>query len=285
MIFTAERLQTLIGLSWKAYLNPETRFYPVFASLEDLRDTFAKANEKGMIMYLEDKEEMGVLCLSAEVESHYLQANGGIIALKDFERVAVEFEKRLIQNFTGFSFFTGYPSSNQRAIHFLESHGYRCFDRMLRYEASCSAVSLKSDGAKFHRLSEGFYARFMEFHHRLNSQMYWNAERIIDHRQEWIVMVNDEAEQYRSSGARLYEDGDQLMAEIYFVNDGPDEYASIDALLVELQRCSVSSVLFLIDAEATQCAEYCASLGFVLKDDYQGYMKVIGEVQVDEKQR
>ena len=106
------------------------------------------------------------------------------------ENALSEFIDHLQLKFDGFTLYLGFSETNTVAIDFLRSQGFMLFDKAHNNVIFLSTWSISSknneDIVEIH--SEN-YAMFRKLHDSQQDDMYWNADRIFDNLDDWVILV------------------------------------------------------------------------------------------------
>lgn len=176
-------IEEVAKFSWKTFSDKNSSSFPKYKSYEEMYSRFLKTvlhPDEKLLAYYEDTELIGSLNLFVDKETNYLQANGGIFAKRDFNKVCDRFIKYLKNNYSGYKMYFGYPVENEKAISFLEGIKAKPVD------ASITMNLEKDDFIKIGSfdevipLEEKYYKDYETFHDKHNPNIWWNSERIFE---------------------------------------------------------------------------------------------------------
>lgn len=173
----------------------------------------------------------GVLALCVEPEEKYLEAVGGVFAHKDYQSVAREFYEYLKRNYGGYQFDAAYPEENKHAIDFMKSIGAKvlAFEYELRLHKNNFKEQLQA--AYITEIDEKHYNSFTKIHNRLNPDVYWTGERLLNTLNKFDIFIA--AENNEVAGAVVTSHFSKKVEEIYFieVEEASRNHGYVTALL------------------------------------------------------
>ncbi|MCM1065898.1 MAG: hypothetical protein NC420_15805 [Eubacterium sp.] len=176
-------------------LDPSRSGYPTYGDGIKTKEMFFERAEKafsreteeillfeyegaveGWIHYYSLPEDNYLSTVSFNIDSHTE------IALQEFLDFAQE-------QFKGYDLFLGYSKDNRAAINFLSNSGFECIEEDYNNTAFLDHYEPVAVTDSVVRVTKENYGHFRNLHSHVESEMYWNSERIYADIDNWIILA------------------------------------------------------------------------------------------------
>lgn len=275
-----------IGFAYELSLNPAKTSYPAYFDgvktkeefVESARASFTCPDEE-ILLYLENGEAEGwIHCYTIPKERYVGQVScsfrHGASAALD------EYAAYLAERYPGYDWEMSFPAANREVLDWLErTPGFQFLENSRHYQLLFDQYTPLPESPGIERITEENFEKFRKIHRTIDSNMYWNTQRILDDLPRWDLYVAEEdgaageiASVYQGSGcyhpfAIAFSDGAfhenlcrRLLARA--MNDGKAKGA-------------VYLPFFVDPAQERELDRMMPELGFQLIGEYTAYRKKI----------
>lgn len=188
-----------IDFAYALALQPEKTSYPAYFDgiktkeeyVENARDAFSQPNEE-ILLYLENGEVEGwIHCYTIPKENYVGQVScsfrSGASAALD------EYAAWLAERYPGYDWEMGFPAANREVLDWLEhTPGFQWLERSYHYQLLFEQYTPLPEEPGLERITEENFDKFRAIHQTIDSDMYWNARRILDDLPRWDLYVAEE---------------------------------------------------------------------------------------------
>ena len=141
-----------------------------------------------------------------------------------------EFLAYLAERFHGYALYLGFPAENAAAVRYLAAHGFECIENDYNNTAFLDRLDRLPENETIVRIGEENYQSFQALHCQIESDMYWNSERIRNDLEHWVILVKQA--DGKPLGAAYYKELHDGWFELFGIDLDRDIYDS--ALFKEL---------------------------------------------------
>ena len=183
--------------AWELAQDPTKSAYHTYCdrikTREDFMERRLKAFERDteeMLLFEFEGKVQGIIHYYWLPEDHYLQAicfNTSVSA----EQALEEFLAWIGGCFQGYDVYMGFPAENQAAVTWLAGHGFECVQDACNNTAFPDQLPASAVSSGIVRITRENYDLFRALH--TEEDVYWTAERILEHLDEWIILVKKDA--------------------------------------------------------------------------------------------
>lgn len=253
-------------------LNITRSAYPTYADgiktkedfINNSLKSFSSPNDK-ILLYSENNKILGWIHYYYLAEDKYV----GLCAFnteKNTKQALKEFENYCKLRYRGYTLYMGFPCKNFEAISYFKENGYILlessyphifnFDRYKPFICSENIIKITVDN----------YSLFKKLHQEIESDMYWNSERILNSFEKWRIYYYDNG---IKRGAIYFTDNE--LPEI-FGTDFSDNKPDLDVLRELVKKCmnvcasSGADYLYYFSSDTER--EILAKLGFECLSEY-----------------
>lgn len=196
---TVEDINKYGEFAYGLALNPAKSCYPTYCDGIKTKADFLSAAE-----YALSKETSEVLLFSIDgnvegwisyywiPEDKYLQLDGFNIN-HGTEQALKELIDLIEARFHSYTAYFGYPRDNRDAINFLTEHGFRCIEQDWNHSFYFDGYEPKEYRTCVEKIFRQNFDKFRSVYHA-NSETYWNADRIFETIDDWIIFVYNQAD-------------------------------------------------------------------------------------------
>lgn len=276
---TAEEAEKYIDFAYELALDPTRSGYPTYTDgikpKEDFIDSCRRGltrDDRRVLLYLEEGTVSGWILFC--FEDGYLESNMFNIA-GSIPKALAEFTAYCTEHFPGCKLCMGFPGDNKDAIGYLSQNGWSCEEQSYNNVLFFKNYEPHPESANVVIVTRENYSDFRNIHERVQGDMYWNADRLYDAIDEWIIYLY--RENTEPTAAIYCRDCDILM-EIYGVDfkDGRYQKNAFQALVTKvLNECKrqgkKNMVLFGDDENQSDILE----LGFHCVGEYMLFAKKV----------
>lgn len=188
---TQEEAFRLADMCWQINQDPRFATRPLGDSVEEVREYFGinVHPDDELLVCEEDGELKGIFCLFVDEPHQYLQSQGGFYALVDeYEDVFDEFMDYLTEKFEGWQLNIGMPEENHRLGEYMMEIGASCIENTIIMVLEKQAY-VRCDHPDVDMLKQEDWMEFIEMHHALNPDMFWQGDMIISRDDLFQVFV------------------------------------------------------------------------------------------------
>ena len=145
-----------------------------------------------ILLFEQEGKVQGVIHYYWIPEDHYLQTicfNTNTAA----EQALAEFLGWIGGRFPGYDVYLGFPAENRAAVTWLAGQGFECIEddyNNTAFPDQCPAAEISSGIV---RITRENYDLFRALHTQDGDEIYWTADRILEHLDEWIILVKEDA--------------------------------------------------------------------------------------------
>jgi len=255
-----------VDFAYQLALDMTKSGYPTYADGIKTKDDFvARAREafstdsEEILLYEQEGKTAGWIHYYYLPEDHYLDtcafciASGMREALEEFITFAQE-------HFHGSELYLGFPGENTEAAAVLKARNFDCIERSYNDAIDFEDYVLQPEDAGILPITRENYELFSGLHCQDDSDMYWNAARILDVIDRWRIYVC--LRNGKTAGAVYYMD-DALMPEIFGVDFPGGTYdrdvyrALLTAALNDCKRRGAKHMIFFNEEESQSDAVAC----------------------------
>lgn len=270
-----------VDFAYQLALDRTKSGYPIYTDQIKTKDdfvtraykAFSKPGEE-ILLYEQEGKVAGWIHYFYLPEDQYLDTCAFCIA-SGMEEALVEFITFAKEHFPGSELYLGFSKENEKAVAALKSWNFDCIEESYNNVINFKDYVLQPEDAEIISINRGNYVLFSRLHCQSDSDMYWNAARILDAIDRWQIYVCLRNE--KVAGAIYYLD-DMRMPEIFGV-DFPDNIyngnvyrALLTAALNDCKRKGAKHMVFFNEGESQSDAVAC---GFCCVDKYICFRKAL----------
>ena len=273
MIISADisQLEPVAKYAYKlnSMLQHRCKAFPTdYESIVKQFERMIKHSDDELLISTDGSKILGLLALLVEPEDMYLEFVGGVFAEDNYVAVANEFFKYIRDKYKGYLLDAAYPEENVQAIEFMESVGAKLigFDYEYRINNDGFRSFPMTDDVIY--LNEKYYEDFIKHHNRMNPDVYWTGEKLInalDKFDIFIALENDKV-----IGSIVLGKFNKKADEIYFLSVEKESIHLEKALLNRGIRHAFSSgtyeLLLMIGKDDKKRIDVCEEVGFKRTD-------------------
>ena len=277
---TKEEFNEYVGFVCEIACDPARSGYPSYSDGIKTKEmfvgraekAFARENEDILLFVFEGKVE-GWIHFYCLPDDSYLDTVSFNIA-EHTKEALTEFLTFAQEKFPGYDLFLGFGKENAEAVGFLETHGFErieessnntlYFDRYRPLPVSAGTVRITKDN----------YAPFRLLHGAHDGDMYWNADRIYDDLENWVIFARIEDGQ--AAGAVYYRTSSDGWYEIFGLDMKDDVFDArlfCDLMGAALNAAKSAGAKYMTMFCEGKEREYIEKLGFVPVGEYVCHKK------------
>ncbi len=188
-----------IDFAYELALNPAKTSYPAYfdgAKTKDMfisraRDAFASPDEE-ILLCLENGQPEGWIHFRTTPEERYISQvscsfRSGASAALD------EYAAYLAERYPGYDWEMGFPAANREVLDWLKrTPGFLPLDSSCHYQLLFDQYTPLPEEPGMERITEENFEKFQKIHQTIDSNMYWNAQRIRKELSRWDLYVAEE---------------------------------------------------------------------------------------------
>ena len=246
--------------------------YPTYCDGIKTREDFISRTKKSferpdedVLLFVEDGQAEGLIHFQHLEEDRYLQTFVFNIR-RDTGTALAEFVGWCRERWPGFDLLLGFPAENTEALSWLEGAGVPCIARSWNYQIFLDGYTPLTDSPDVRRVTVENFAEFAAVHSKIESDMYWNCERVRKTLDDWAIFVTGEGD---TAGEVLMTDKGGKYQEI-FALEYADENAFrglLTAALNHLKTRGMKYLTFFVD-DGSEEGKILTELGFQLVGGY-----------------
>lgn len=224
-----------------------------------LMKAFERETEQ-ILLFEHEGEVRGVIHFFRIPEDRYIQTNCFNIGEAAGQALS-EFLAYAAEHFEGYDLFMGFPAENTEAVQFLAGHGFECIENDYNNTAYPDRLGEIPVSSCLIRIGRENYDSFRKIHNRIEEDMYWNSERILDDLDNWTIFVREQDGE--PQGAVYYMDLEDGWYEIFGIDMNPGEYCPevfrdlLNAALMDVKHRNGRAVTFFCEEEYEKDAVEC----------------------------
>ena len=260
---------------YKLALNPAKTCYPIYTDgIKTKADFFAAAERavsgkaSEVLLFSMDGKVEGWISYYWIPEDLYLQLDGFYIN-RGTKQALKELVDLLEVKFHGYTAYFGYPSDNRDAVSFLMEQGFQCIEQAWNHSFFFDSYMPREHSSCVIRILQQNFEKFRFIYHA-DSETYWNADRIFEVLDDWIVFV------YEQPVATIFLTGNAGYYEIYgveFANNNFQENIFREMLTASLNECKRRDAKYMTYFAKEEESHVLSELGFKGIGQYVLYIK------------
>lgn len=224
---TKEELGLYIEFAYELALTIEKSAYPTYCDgvktkkdfVKQLEAAFDSDTEELLLFEYEGKVE-GVIQYYWIPEDNYIGTNCFNIN-REAKVAMAEFLNLMKEKFKGYELFLGFPEDNREVCDYLEKQGIECIENDYNNTAFLQNIDHIPKINSLVKINKDKYESFKMLHDKIEGDMYWNSERILDDFENWTIFVEEKDEV--PVGA-VYFTGDSQWYEIFGIDMNNGKY-------------------------------------------------------------
>lgn len=265
---------------YKLALDQSKSGYPTYRDGIKTKEMFLERSQKA---FLRDTEKIllfehegmveGWIHYDWLPEDHYLSTVSFNIDTHT-EQALQEFLNLMQEQFKGYDLLLGYPKENEKAVHFLSTHGFECIEDDYHNTAFLNAYEPIKASDRIIRIEKANYEYFRHLHTKVEDNMYWNSDRIYADIDNWMIFA--EVHDGDPVGCVYYRTAADGWFEIFGIDLKDDTSDSelfrnlLGKALNSAKELGGKTMTFFCDKE---CQETVSKLGFECVGEYVCFQK------------
>lgn len=278
---TTEQVEAYLDTAFALSLDPTRSGYPTYTDGIKTREDFEETMQRGLrhperqiLLLVNGGRAEGLIHFFFLPDDRYLQTVIFSIAGSTSQALA-EFEAYCRERFPGYDVALGFPEDNVEAVRHLSQNGWDCIERSYNDVLHFRDYRLREESGDIVRVTRENFGDFRCLHQSIEGTMYWNADRISEKLDQWIIWL------YRREGvpaAAIYYKDAQILTEIFGLDFAGNQFdrEAFQLLTVkalnECKRGGCRHMVFFNDAESQQAALDC---GFTCVGVYVAFQKKV----------
>lgn len=272
-----------IDFAYELALDPARCFYPVyFDGIKTKEDFIARARrafskpEEDILLYQLNGVVEGWIHYFYLPEDRYLQLYTSCIR-QNTPKALEELSSYLAARYPEYDWMMGFPAENREAAVWAEGAGFSEFDDAHNYSFFFDRYDPAPDDPAVERIRSENFEKFQRVHQTIDSDMYWNCQRVRKALSDWDLFV---AEENGLAGEIMAKDCGDGKCEIFALacEDGQFHEGLYRRLLTrflnEGKRQGAKYMTFFVQTD-DEMEGLMPELGFHLVGQYLGYRKKI----------
>lgn len=265
-------------LVYSLTLDPAKSSYPTYADGIKTKADFLRAAQQSaagemseLLLFRVGTAVEGWISYFWIPEEKYLQLTSFSVC-HGTQQALAELLDMLESRFPGYTAYFGYPADNRDAAVFLTGHGFQCIEQAWNHSFFFDGYTPEERSPRVETITRKNFQKFRAIYHP-DAETYWNADRIFDALDRWMVFVYSPA---ASPTAALFLTGDNGHFEIYgtaFSREGFDKAALRELLAAALDECKCAGAKYLTYLCPDREKPVLARLGFLCVGQYVLYVK------------
>ena len=270
-LLEASEFDTYINFAYELSQDMTRSGYPTYCDGIKTKADFIERTKKSLdrpsediLLFLEDGQVEGLIHFQHQEEERYLQTFVFNIR-RDTGTALAEFVDWCRERWPGSDLLLGFPAENVEALSWLEGAGVPCSERSWNYQIFLDGCTPLPDSPDVRRVTAENFEDFAAVHRRIESDMYWNCDRVRETLDDWAIFVTGEGD---TAGEVLMTDKGDDYQEI-FALEFADESAFrklLTAALNHLKTCKMKYLTFFVDS--SEEGKILTELGFQLVGGY-----------------
>lgn len=275
-----------IDFAYELALDPAKTSYPAYFDgvktkegfVERAKDSFRRPDED-ILLYLEDGKAEGWIHCYTIPKEHYV----GQVSCS-FRRGAAaaldEYAAYLAEKYPGYEWEMGFPAANREVLDWLErTPGFQFLEDSRHYQILFDQYTPVPEEPGLIRITEENFEKFRKIHQTIDSDMYWNAQRIFNDLPRWDLYVAEE-DGVGGEIASVYQGGGCYHPFAVAFSDGVFHENLCRRLLARAmnegkEKGAVYLPFFVDPTEERELDRMMPELGFRLIGEYIAYRKRI----------
>lgn len=265
------QLESVAKYAYKLNFMPNHRckaFPTDYKSILNQFERMIKHPNDELLISADGNDILGVLALLVEPEDMYLEFVGGIFAESNYRMVSEEFFKYIRDKYKGYKLNAAYPEENVQAIEFMESIDAKLmnFDYEYRIKKDNFKSLYKADDVIY--IKEKYYENFIKHHNRINPDVYWTGEKLINALDKFDMFIALEDDTV--IGSIVTSKFNKEVDEIYFLSveneDDHLEKALLNRGVSHAFSNGTRELILMIGKEDAKLINICEEIGFIRSD-------------------
>lgn len=91
-----------------------------------------------------------------------------------------------------------FPKCNREAVAYLQEKGFECIEESFNDVLFLNTYKLLPESPQIVPVNRENFARFRDIHDRIQGQMYWNSDRLLNNLDNWKIYL------YEKNGAKYF---------------------------------------------------------------------------------
>ena len=275
-----------IDFAYALALIPEKTSYPAYFDgvktkaefVEGARDAFSQPDEE-ILLYLENGRAEGWIHSYATPKERYV----GQVSCS-FRRGASaaldEYAAYLAEKYPGYDWEMSFPAANREVLDWLaRTPGFTPLEHSRHYQMLFDQYTPAPEEPGVERITEGNFEKFRRIHQTIDSNMYWNAQRILNDLPNWDLYVAEEGG-VAGEVASVYQGGGCYHPYAIAFSDGAFHEGLCRRLMIRAMnegkaKGAVYLPFFVDAAGERELDEMMPGLGFQLIGEFAAYRKKI----------
>ncbi len=194
-VCTEQEFEKYSDYVYSLSIDPTKAGYPSYSDGIKTKEMFIERSQKAFLL---DTEEILLFEYCGEVEGwihyyyipedKYLQTLGVNIRLHT-QQALTEFLEYVSLQFNGYELFSGFSAKNKQAIEFFLSHGFELTEEDNNNTGFLKQYKPVNVGNGIVRITKDNYTLFKVLHHKKDTDLYWNSDRIFEDIENWSIFV------------------------------------------------------------------------------------------------
>lgn len=282
-ICSEEEFLRYADFAWELALDLTRSGYHTYCdrikTKEDFMERRLKAFEREteeMLLFEAEGKVQGMIHYFWIPEDHYLQTicfNINTAA----EQALSEFMAWIRGRFQGYEVYMGFPAENLAAVTWLDGQSFECIEDDYNNTAFPDQYRAAEESNGIVRVCRENFSLFRALHEPVEGDMYWNSERILEHLDQWIILVKEDAGE--PLGSVFFKEIKDGWYEIFGMDLPCGEYHPelvkelLNAALADLKRRGSRAVTFFCEKEYGETVKEC---GFLCIGNYRCFRTLLG---------
>lgn len=268
------------NMVYELSLNPAKSSYPTYTddikTKADFLERATKAAEEEdseLLLFVLDGNIEGWITYFLIPEDKYLQLTGCNIN-RGLTQALTELLALLESRFEGYTLYFGFPSENQDAASFLQSHGFQRMEEEWNHSFFFDSYHPMKQVQNTEKISKNNFDKFRAVYHP-SPETYWNCSRILETIDNWTIFVYNEGE---TPAATIFLQGNQGHYEIFGMNFADGEFKENvfrELMIASLNECKRINAKFMTYFCQDKEKHVLSELNFRCVGQYVLYIKTL----------
>lgn len=190
-----EEFESCAEWAWSLTQAPHRCGYPIYTDgVKTKADFLALARRAqadphaGILLYTQNGVAVGWLQYVHLPQDSYLSLDACCVAA-DTAGALAAFLAFARQRFGGCQLVLGFPADNTDATGFLRGAGFTLAERLYNHSLHCPPPPAAPLPAGVRRVTPDNFAEFRRLHARVETDMYWNSDRLLPRLADWVLLL------------------------------------------------------------------------------------------------
>ena len=187
-----------VDFAYELALDPTKSGYPAYFDGIKTKEHFISAARKGfsgpneqILLYQEDGQVEGWIHYYDWPEDRYLGFRACCVR-RNTAGALEELSDYLTARYSDYDWTMGFPAANREVVSWLERSGFSVLDDLNDYHLPFSQYTPEPDDPGVERITEENFEKFQRVHRTIDTDMYWNCQRVRDNLARWDLFVAEE---------------------------------------------------------------------------------------------